>query len=345
MGLFNRRSQVDGEESAIGDSPAGGNGQPLCTGSRGQGAGIAVVDQSRAQLGELGGRVLARQQVQGGLVDTAGQRRERCATAYGIEPSVRVQRFQRGSRHGLLRQDVERVGGHPHGLDLAGEHALHSDRAADQVGAVLGEQHTARDLTDLVSGPTDALQTTGHRWRCLHLDHQVDRAHVDAQFQARGRHHRLEQSAFEVVLHQGALLLADRTVVGARQHWVGTEGLAATHDVRRRSTRHARVRVRGELDAEPFGVNLIEPRGKSFRQSPRIGEHDGRVVRFDQVDQTCLDIGPDGVVRQVGHIGHRHLHGQLKRLGRRGSHYGCPGCQGSARQEPRQLLGRTHRCR
>ncbi len=64
-------------------------------------------------------------------------------------------------------------------------------------------------------------------------------------------------------------------------------------------------------------MNLVEPRGKSLCQPSRIGEHDGRVVRFDQVDQPRLDVGPDGVVRQVGHIGHRHLHGQLEGLGRR----------------------------
>ncbi len=41
-----------------------------------------------------------------------------------VEPHVGVQRLQRGRRDGLLRQHVERIGGHPHGFDLAGEHAL-----------------------------------------------------------------------------------------------------------------------------------------------------------------------------------------------------------------------------
>ena len=62
-------------------------------------------------------------------------------------------------------------------------------------------------------------------------------------------------------------------------------------------------------------------------------------MRFDQVDQTGLDIGPDGVVRQVGHIGHRHLHGELDGLGRRGSDDGRQCLSG---QEPGELLGRTH---
>ncbi len=70
-------------------------------------------------------------------------------------------------------QHVERIGRDPHGFDLAGEHALHTYRAADQVGPVLGgEQHAAGDLSDLVPGPPDALQSAGHRRRSFHLDHQ-----------------------------------------------------------------------------------------------------------------------------------------------------------------------------
>ena len=78
-------------------------------------------------------------------------------------------------------------------------------------------------------------------------------------------------------------------------------------------------------DARAFGVDFVEPGGKSLGQSPRVGEHDRRVVRFDQVDQSRLDIGPDAVVLQVGHVGHRHLHGQLDSLGRRRGHDGRRG--------------------
>ena len=62
-------------------------------------------------------------------------------------------------------------------------------------------------------------------------------------------------------------------------------------------------------------------------------------VRLDQVDDACLDVGPDRVVLQVGHVGHRHLHGQVERLGRRRSDDRRRRLAG---QEPRHLLGRTH---
>ena len=131
---------------------------------------------------------------------------------------------------------------------------------------MLGEQHPARDLADLMAGPADALQAAGHRRRRLHLDHQVDGAHIDAQFQARRRHHRLELPALEILFHQSALFLADRTVVRTRQHRVGAQGLAAAHDVCRCPAGHLRVDVHRERVAATFGVNLVEPCGKSLSQ-------------------------------------------------------------------------------
>ena len=72
-----------------------------------------------------------------------------------------------------------------------------------------------------MAGPADALQPAGHRRRRLDLDHQIDRAHVDAQLQAGGGDDGLQPSGLEVVLDLGALLLADRAVVGAGQQRLG----------------------------------------------------------------------------------------------------------------------------
>ncbi|CKN89996.1 Uncharacterised protein [Mycobacterium tuberculosis] len=124
-------SEVDGEQPAIGNGAAGGDGQSLGSGSRGQRAGIAVIHQPRPQLSELGGWVLAGQQVQGGLEQATRQGRERGGPPHGVEPRVGIQRFQRSRRHRVLGQNVEWVGRHPHGLDLTGKHALHADRAAE----------------------------------------------------------------------------------------------------------------------------------------------------------------------------------------------------------------------
>ena len=84
----------------------------------------------------------------------------------------------------MLREDVQRVGRHLHGFDLAGDHALHADCAADQIGAVLGQQNPVGDLADLVAGPAHPLQTAGHRRRRLNLNDEIDRTHVDPEFEA-----------------------------------------------------------------------------------------------------------------------------------------------------------------
>lgn len=129
-----------------------------------------------------------------------------------------------------------------------------------------------------MTGPANALQPAGHRWWCLYLDHQIDRAHVDAQLQAGRRHHRFELPAFEVLFDNGALLLADRAMVGAGQHRRRSERLARAHDVRRGAAGNLLVGVWRELNPAARGVNFVEPCGKSLGQSSRIGEHDGRVV-------------------------------------------------------------------
>lgn len=68
--------QVDGEQAAVGDGAAGGDGEALRAGPGGDGTGVAVIDHPRPELGEIGGRVLARQQIQGRFERTARQCRE-----------------------------------------------------------------------------------------------------------------------------------------------------------------------------------------------------------------------------------------------------------------------------
>ena len=182
-GLFVIPGQVHREQAAVGDGAPGRHGQPLRAGPRGQRARVAVVDQARSQLAELGGRVLPAEQVQGGFVGAAGQGGEGRAATHGVEPDVGVEGLDRARRHGVLGQNVERIGRHLHGFDLPADHALRADRASDQIGAVFGQQHAAGDLADLVPGASHPLQPAGHRRRRLHLDHQVDRAHVDTQLQ------------------------------------------------------------------------------------------------------------------------------------------------------------------
>ena len=113
------------------------------------------------QLGELVGGVAAAEQVEGGVVRAAGEVRERRAALHQLVEVVDGPGVEGGGGDDLLGEHVERVGRHAQRLDRAGAHPLDGDRGLGEVAAVLGEQHAARDLADLVAGAADALERAG----------------------------------------------------------------------------------------------------------------------------------------------------------------------------------------
>ena len=97
------------------------------------------------------------------------------------------------------------------------------------------EDDAAADGAHLVACPADALQAGRDRAGRLHLDDQVDGAHVDAQLQGAGRDHRGQAAGLEVLLDLGALLAADRAVVGqASSVSASSLRLAQSRSARRR---------------------------------------------------------------------------------------------------------------
>ena len=224
--------QEDPEQAAVGDGAAAGHRQPLGARPGGERAGHPVPDDPGPELGELVGGVAAGEQVERRVVRRARQLRERRRPADQVVEVVDRPGLERDRGDDLLGEDVERVGRHPQALDGAGAHPLHRDRGLGEVAAVLGVEHAAAHLADLVAGPADALQGAGHARRRLDLDDQVDRAHVDAELEAARRHHRGQPAALEVVLDEGALLLAHRAVVRLGDHGLGAEaGAGLGHDL------------------------------------------------------------------------------------------------------------------
>ena len=154
---------------------------------------------------------------------------------------------------------------------------------------MLGEEHAAADLADLVAGAADALEGAGDARRRLDLDDEVDRAHVDAELEAAGRDHAGQPAALEVVLDQRPLLLGDRAVVGLRDDRVGADGRARLrHHLGRRRAVGRRRSSPGAL-----GGDLVEPGGQPLGEAARVGEDDRRAVLLDQVDHVLLDVRPD----------------------------------------------------
>jgi hypothetical protein len=204
-----RRPRLPGQEhpeqAPVGDRAPAGHRQPRRPGPARQHARGAVPHQPGPQRGELLGRVAAGEHVEHGLQATLGQPGVRRGASHqpaevGDRPVV-----HRHHGHHLLGQHVERVARVSGRLDQPGPHPLHGHRGGEQVGAVLGHDHPAGHRPHLVPGPPDPLQTAGHARRGLHLDHEIHRAHVDAQLEAGGGHDGGQQPRLELVLDQRPL--------------------------------------------------------------------------------------------------------------------------------------------
>ena len=274
------------EQASVGDSSTAGDRDPLRSGATGERALVTIPDQPRPEFGELVGRESPCQKVERGLVGGAGKGAERGAALYRLKPALHVDRPERARGDRLLREDVERILGHGDRLDLAGEHPLGDDRGVQHVAAVLREQRGPAHLAHLVTRTPDPLQAGCRRRGSLDLDHQVDRAHVDTELQARGRDHAPQHARLQLLLDLGALLLRHRAVMG-----LGEDGGRAC---RRPGLRHHRGGHRrvGHIDSDALGVDLVQSSRQPLRQAAGIGEDDRRAVGEDAVDDGLLHVRP-----------------------------------------------------
>ena len=212
------RGEEHGIQAPVRDGSPAGDGEPLRSGTAGERARDSVPDESRSQLGELVTRVTPGQHVEDRLQDGPGECGEGSGLAYQRLQVINGPVVHRAHGDDVLSQNVDRVGRHAQRLDRPGAHPVDHHSGLDEVAAELGEEHSARHRAHLVPGPPDALQPAGNTRRGLHLDDEIDGAHVDAELERAGGDHRGETTGLEVLLDQGALLLADRAVVCAGEH-------------------------------------------------------------------------------------------------------------------------------
>ena len=242
------------------DRAAAGDGDDARVAPALDDVGHAVPRDARLELRELVRRVGAGEHAQDALEDLARQRLERRRAADDRQQLVHGEALADGHRHQLLGEDVERVARQDGRLDPPVAHAPDDDRRLQEVAAVLGEDHALAGLAHVVAGTADALEAAGDRCRALDLDHEVDGAHVDAELQAAGRDEGREASGLELLLDLEALLPRDAAVVGPDELLAG---------------------------------ELVEALGQALGEAAAVGEHDGAVVRPDQLQDPGVDRGPD----------------------------------------------------
>ena len=110
---------------------------------------------------------------------------------------------------------------------------------------------------DVVAGAADALQPARDRARRLDLQHEIDRAHVDAELERRRRGDRAQPAGLERFLDLLALMARDRAVVRAHELDAGL----------------------GEPRSTASSVSCC---ADALGEPPRVDEHDRRAVREDQ---------------------------------------------------------------
>ena len=116
-----------------------------------------------------------------------------------------------------------------------------------------------------------------HRLRRLHLDDEVDRAHVDAELERRGRDEAGQRPRLEQVLDDDALLARQGAVVGA-----------------------------GDLACALFPALLrllprevVQPQGDALRRAAVVDEDERRAVLADEAQQLRVDRRPDAAPRRL----------------------------------------------
>ncbi len=147
-----------------------------------------------------------------------------------------------------------------------------------------------------MTAAADALQPARHRWRRFDLDHEIDRAHVDAELERRGGDQRTQRSRLEAILDLDALLAGDRTVMRADQRLSG---------------------------------QLVQRAGQPLGEAAAVDEDERGAMRANQVEQARMDRRPDrgtriadrrgsawNVVggREPCHVFDRHFDPQVERL-------------------------------
>src|SRR5262249_2555422 len=154
--------------------------------------------------------------------------------------------------------------GDPSLLDLASAHGTGDHRGLEQVAPELREDPTLRDGVQLVARTPDALQAARHRLRALHLNDEVDRAHVDAELERRGGDETWDAARFQQFLDHDALLARQRAVVRT-----------------------------GEL----FLGQLVDAKREALGEPPVVDEDDRRAVRAYELEDRRVDRRPDRPAR------------------------------------------------
>ena len=176
-----------------------------------------VPDDSRPQVAQLGRRKSARDQPQDALERLGREIVKRIGRAHQVEERRHVPRLHRHACDHLLGQHVEAIVGNPQRLDFALQHRTAQRGGLEQVARRLGDQPPLAHASDHVPGTTDALQSASDAAGRLDLANQVDRPHVDAEFERCRRNDRRNLAGLQRLFRRPPFGKADAAVMSAER--------------------------------------------------------------------------------------------------------------------------------
>ena len=260
----------DAEEPAVGDRPRVRHRETTRALPAADDAAGAVPDDARAQLGELVRRVAAREHVEHVLELRARKVCERICAAHERVQLGHLDLLVRADGDDLLREHVQRIARNLRLLDRARVHPLRDHGRLEQVGAELREDAPLRDRVERVARAPDPLQAARDRLRRLHLDDEIDGAHVDAELERRRRDEARDAPRLQSPPRSITLLARERAVVRAR---------------------------------DLFFRELVQPQREPLGEPPVVHEHDRRTVRADELEHRRVDRRPDrALLRRLAHV-------------------------------------------
>ena len=231
---------------------------------------------------------------------------------------------------------------------------------------MLGEDPPPARCADLMAGPADALETGCDRTGRCHLDHQIDRSHVDAELERAGGDQPAEVAPLELVLDLETPLPRERAVVGLHELVTlgrGETGLLVADVARPRvGIGGGAIGAVGAVGAvrPHLGRQLVEAARQPLRQAPGVDEHQRRVVLLDEAEELGMHGRPDrrpgrcrgGRATGLGdlddlaecpHVVDRHHHLEIELLGDAGvddpNRSRSTGAPTGRNGEPTQVLG------
>ena len=255
----------------------------------------AVEPGARLELREVSRGVHAGDQVDDGVEYIPVEVAVGPGAGDGLVPVIKLEVLNCYRGHRLLGEHVQRGAWRAQLLDEPVAHPRHGHGRLHQVGAVLRIERAVRDRAHRVPGAPDALQPGGDRRRRLHLDHQLHRPHIDAEFQRGRRHDRFERALFQHRFRRGPLIFGHAAVVRPRDH-----GRRLPREV---DPFAQLCRGASSSGAERFGVVLLGPQlvelaGEPLRCASRVHEHDRRAVRHDLPVHRFRDVRPNRLRRR-----------------------------------------------